>query len=311
MASVAVNTGPMSSATPCPAVVDHAVHTRFSDPDGHAGALAAVPADPAELSAVARNVIVHYRASGRGLPESSAQDIHSRWLSVILDRDAERHPGPLAAPREPTERVQGCCRDHTLLSVGVLRQHGIPARSRVGFAGYFSPSWNHDHVIVEWWNGQRWQRFDPEMAEPSAALPNPLDLAAGPDAPFRTAAEVWLGHRQGSLDIDRFGVDESVPMIGGRWFVRNYVIGEVAHRFGDELLLWDNWGAMTGPGEPDDGDVDGLIDEVAALLIAADAGDLAAEQQLLQRYRDDRRLHPGDTVLRADPRGPELVEIVL
>ncbi|WP_037365490.1 transglutaminase domain-containing protein [Nakamurella lactea] len=303
----------MSQAAPVPSVVDHSVHSRYSDPGRHAAALRAIPAEIPDVSAVARNVIVHYRASGRELPTSTDQDIHSRWLSVILDRDAERHPAPLTAAREPVERVQGCCRDHTLLSVGVLRQHGIPARSRIGFASYFSPTWNHDHVIVEMWNGARWLRFDPEVAEPSAALPTPLDIPAGPAAPFRTAAEVWQGHRDGSLDVETFGVDESVPVIRGRWFVRDYVIREVAHRFGDELLLWDNWGAMTGPEDDsaDGGAVDVLIDEVAALLVAADAGDLAAERGLLRRYRDDERLRPGAKVLRADPRGPDLIEVML
>jgi hypothetical protein len=295
-------------------VIDHSAHSAYSDPGVHAAALDAVPAEPAalsELSAVARNVIVHYRASGEQLPDSSAQDIHSRWLATILDLDAERHPVPLAEPRPAVERVQGCCRDHTLFSVGVLRQHGIPARSRIGFAGYFSPTWNHDHVIVEFWDGDRWRRFDPEMGEPTAALPTPLDIPAGPDSPFRTAAEVWRGYRAGTLDAETFGVDESVPVIRGRWFIRNYVLFEVAHRFGDELLLWDNWGAMTGPGDPDGDGVDELVDEIAAGLVAADGGDLAAERLLLQRYRDDPRLHPGDTVLRADPRGPEMIEIVL
>ena len=31
----------------------------------------------------------------------------------------------------------GLLRDHTLFCVSELRTHGIPARSRVGFAGYF------------------------------------------------------------------------------------------------------------------------------------------------------------------------------
>jgi hypothetical protein len=305
----------MSDESHVAAVIDHAAHSRYSDPGRHAAAMDAVPVDVtdlAALSAVARNLIVHYRASGRELPESSAADIHSRWLSVILDRDAERHSGPLTEPREPTERVQGCCRDHTLLAVGALRQHGVPARSRVGFVNYFSPTWNHDHVVPEVWNGRRWQRFDPEVAEASDPLPTPLDIAAGPGAPFRTAAEIWRGYRAGDLDVERFGVDESVPVIRGRWFIRSYVIREVAHRFGDELLLWDNWGAMTGPDEADDDPgINALIDEVAGLLVAADAGDLVAERELLRRYRSDDRLHPGPVVLQADPRGPALIEVTL
>lgn len=293
-----------SESSTAQAVVDHAAHSRYSDPGAHAALLADVSADITGVSEAAQNVIVHYRASGQQLPESSVSDIHSRWLSVILDRDQQRHSGPLTVPREPTQRVQGCCRDHTLLCVGTLRQHGIPARSRIGFASYFMPDWHHDHVVPELWTGDRWRRFDPEMPEPTSALPTPQDIPAGADAPFRTAAEVWRGYRSGALDPETFGVDESIPVIRGPWFIRNYVILEVAHRFGDELLLWDGWGAKDGPGPIQNPE---LIDEIAALLVAADDGDLAAERQLLQRYRADDRLHPGSRVQRNSPHGDDVV----
>jgi hypothetical protein len=64
--------------------------------------------------------------------------------------------------------------------------------------------------------------------------------------------------------------------------IRNYVVQEIAHRFGDEMLLWDDWGMCQGPGSDDDDTAD--VDELAALLVAADAGDLDAERRLLDRY---------------------------
>ena len=223
-------------------------------------------------------------------------------MQAILAADQQRHPGPLADDRQAVERVQGCCRDHTLLCVAALRHHGVPARSRVGFASYFSPTWHHDHVVVEAWLDGRWRRFDPEVTEPSAALPDPTDIAPGPTGPFLTAAHVWTGHRDGSLDVSRFGVDEGLD-IQGDWFVHAYVIGEVAHRFGDELLLWDIWGAMT-PDLADAPPADvALVDEIARLLLAADDGDAAAEAELLARYREDDRLHPGRHIRSDSPDG--------
>lgn len=50
-----------------------------------------------------------------------------------------------------------------------------------------------------------------------------------------------------------------------------------------------------------------LIDEIAALLVAADDGDMDAELQLLQRYRADDRLHPGLRVQRNSPLGDDVV----
>ena len=164
-------------------------------PSGTPRLLADVPTDPPALAAVARNVIVHYRASGHELPMATRDEINARWLEDILAADQGRHPWPLTEPREVTDRVQGCCRDHSLFCVGVLRSHGIAARSRVGFAGYFIDGWHHDHVIVETWLDDRWVRFDSEVDAPRPSLPTPMDI--GPcrldGTGFVTAAEAWVG----------------------------------------------------------------------------------------------------------------------
>lgn len=284
-------------------VIDHARHTAYSDPGRFAGRLEAVPAALDELCAVVRNVIEHYRASEHQLPADTITDIHARWIERMLQLDDGRHGTGLSTPRDPASRVQGCCRDHTLLSVAILRQHGIPARSRIGFADYFADGWHHDHVIPEAWLNGRWIRFEPEVAAASGRLPQARDIPAGNG--FHTAAEVWRAHRAGKIDVETYGVDPSIPVARGAWFVRNYVVLEVAHRFGDELLLWDNWGTMAGPGS--DGQDADLVDDVAALLVAADTGDRGAERRLLEWYRADDRLHPGDHVLRVRVPGEDVV----
>lgn len=84
----------------------------------------------------------------------------------------------------------------------------------------------------------------------------------------------------------------------GDWFIHDYVLLELAHRHKDEVLLWDGFGAMTD-------DLAGadltLVDEVAALLVAADRGDTAAGRELARRYASDARLRPGPTVHCMDP----------
>ena len=293
--------------------VDHASHSRYSDPGEWVALVAAVPADPVGVSEVARNLIVHYRASGLPLPAETRDDVHSRRLERILALDQSRHATPLAEFREPMERVQGCCRDHTLFCVGVLRQHGVPARSRVGFAGYFHDDYHVDHVIVEAWLGDRWRRFDPELEEPRPGVEDPTDM--GPSEPagqgFVTAAEAWMAYRSGLIDPDRYGVDPDMPLFRGPRFLFDEVIYEVAHRFGDELLLWDCWGRMGVPGEPVSESDAGWLDEVVELVLAADGGDVEAEKRLHDRYRLDEGLRPGSTVMRASPFGEELVEVRL
>ena len=68
------------------------------------------------------NVVVHYRASGRELPQQSRSDVDLRWIEAILATDQRRHhDAPLDSERPVEARVQGCCRDHSLLAVAALR----------------------------------------------------------------------------------------------------------------------------------------------------------------------------------------------
>ena len=289
-----------------PSLHDYAHQSAYSDPREFAGLLAVVPTDQpaalAELAVIVRNLIGHYRAAAVPFPPERLGEIDNRWIDRLLASDRSRFATALDVPRAEPDRVAGCCRDFTLLTVAALRARGVPARSRVGFAAYFDPEFHHDHVITEFWAGDRWVFADTELApgmvgdRPWPPF-DPLDLALGEDV-FETAAQVWTRYRRGELDVERYGVGRDVPLRGA-WFVRNYVIQELAHRQRDELLLWDTWGAMS---LELDGDL-GLIDEVAALLLAADAGEQAAEQELAERYLADPRLHPGDRVVCHSPRG--------
>lgn len=294
-------------------VVDHSVHTPYSDPGQHGGLLVGLPTDPPALAEVARNVIVHYRASGHELPVETRDDINARWLQNILDADQFRHRRPLTEPRDVTGRVQGCCRDHTLFCVGALRAHGLAARSRVGFAGYFVDGWHHDHVIVETWLDGRWVRFDPELDGPRPSLPTPMDI--GPcsidGTGFVTAAEAWLGYRRGQIDAQTYGVGPEVPGFRGAFFLFDEVIYEVAHRFGDELMLWDGWGRIGEPDRPVTDSDAAWLDPIAELLIAADRGELDAERTLHERYRADEGLHPGPVIRQASPYGDEPIDVPL
>lgn len=73
----------------------------------------------------------------------------------MLRRDQQRFAAPLTDPRPQLDRVAGCCRDHSLMLTAMLRQRGVPARTVIGFAGYFTPPFHHDHVVVDYWDGTR------------------------------------------------------------------------------------------------------------------------------------------------------------
>ncbi len=287
--------------------MDYRRHSPYSDPGRHAARLDPLPTDIRELTAVVRNVIVHYRASGYTFTGDRLAEIDHRWIERLLATDQRRFPEPLAVPRPEPGRVAGCCRDFTLLTVAALRHHGVPARSRIGFASYFAEDFHYDHAVAEYWNGQRWVFVDAQL-EPGPKWPfDTCDIphvvgARPPGTPlFATAARTWLAFRTGEIDAERYGVAPDLPLRGG-WFIYDYVLLELAHRMRGELLLWDGWGAMTGDLDEPDAEL-GLVDDVAALLLATDDGDEPAERELADRYAGDPRLNPGERIRSRSPAG--------
>jgi hypothetical protein len=302
----------MSDRTLAGMTTEYADQSRFSDPGPYRELLTALPSDLPALSALVRNVLVHYRAAGITFTGDRLAEIDSRWVERILGTDQRRFGTDLAAPRPLAERVAGCCRDFTLLTVAALRERGVPARSRIGFAGYFRPPFHDDHVIVEYRAGDRWVFADAQL-DPAQPWPwDPCDMprVVGPvpanDLAFATAAQVWRSIRRREVDPDQYGVDPSMPHLCGVNLVRHYVLLELAHRRRDELLLWDIW-AWSPDGSGAD---DRLIDEVAELLLAADGGDERAEQELAARYAADPLLNPSGRVRCMSPSGrDEMVDL--
>src|SRR5262249_9193454 len=143
-----------------------------------------------------------------------------RWVAKILACDQERLAQPLDVARPEEEHVVGCCRDYTLLTVAALRQHGVPARSRIGFADYFMPEagFHADHVIVEFWNGRRWvfadAQLDPDGDGGFAPLDMPRLVGDRAPGPFATAAQVWTSYRRGEIDDQAYGVGPELPFRG-------------------------------------------------------------------------------------------------
>jgi hypothetical protein len=260
--------------------------TRFSDPGRLGHLLDDLPDDVPGLLAAVRNLVVHYRAAGITFTGDRLAEVDTRWLSRMLELDQGRFPVPLTEARPERERIVGCCRDFTLLTVAALRRRGVPARSRVGFAPYFAEDFNYDHAVAEYWNGRRWVLADAQL-DPAAYPFNTADVPQ-----FITAAQAWTAHRRGLIDAERYGVDPHLPFRGHQ-FLLDYVLLELAHRNGDEVLLWDQWGAIT----------DRTADELAALLLSADRGDVDAEQELTKRYETDPALHIDGRVHCMSPSG--------
>lgn len=283
-------------------VDEYARHSAYSDPGAYAHLLDELPDGIAPITDAVRNTVIHYKS---GVEIRHDEDIDSRWIERILATDQQRHHQPLSVAKPDVEKVAGCCRDYALLTVSALRQKGIPARTRVGFATYFFPGFHVDHVLAELWDGDRWRFVDGQIAPgpmwPMDTQDIPLSMGRDPgDKPlFLTAAQAWAAYRRGEVDPMAFGVHPEVPELCGAGFMAGEVGIELTHRMRDELLLWDLHG-IVGEGPTAD---PGVIDEIADLMLRADEGDADAETRLGERYLSDANLHPGDVVRCASPRG--------
>ncbi|GAA5157960.1 hypothetical protein GCM10023321_36980 [Pseudonocardia eucalypti] len=121
----------------------------FSGPNELAGHYADLPADPAALAGIVRNLLFHRMEEeifGYRIPERwRHEDAETRYVDdiprIVLARDGR----PLDRARELSARFVGICSDFSLLYCSMLRHVGIPARVRNGFANYFgSDGFNFD-----------------------------------------------------------------------------------------------------------------------------------------------------------------------
>ena len=280
----------------------------ITDPGRHAPLFDALPVDVGPLCNDVAGLVSHYVASRIPFSPERLAEVDTRWVEDIVSAIVDRDPAPLTESREPAERFVGCCRDFTVLAVAALRHHGIPARSRVGFANYFGDGFWYDHVVVEHFVADevRWVRADAQVPATWRGLDmrdldrlDPGSLGPGGTERFRSASEVWLDYRAGRIDEDEilgFGASPTMPF-AGPYFVRNYVLLELAHLAGVETLLWDSWGAMINrPWRR--GDDHSLVDGVAEVLV-----DRVVSMDSLLEQLADPDLDPRRGVVTVSPSG--------
>jgi hypothetical protein len=291
-------------------------HSTFSDPGELAPLYAELPRDPARLARIARDLLIH-RVEGPLFDHTHPQDrLHhdaeTRYIDDILRIVVSRDDAPLTERRVPADRFVGTCRDFALLHVSFLRHHGIPARTRSGFARYFgSDGFHFDHMVTEYWDDRRgtWLLADPPHTDPALHHAwnvdfDPMDI---PRDRFLVAGEAWQAIREGAADQKTFGLHP--PHEGPFWgerFVSGNIRLDLAAVNKVETLLWDVWGEDEGkPGEPLPESSREFYDRVAPAV----SGEVS--------YETARKLFTGDDVLRTPPtvtcyapfNGPSLVTL--
>ncbi|MEV0676939.1 transglutaminase-like domain-containing protein [Actinosynnema sp. NPDC050436] len=267
--------------------MSHAEHYAAPGPlTGLPAHVVAPTSDPVDLCRPVRALVVQPRdAQALGLPAERFEDNQVRPADELVRRLLALDPAPLTTARPPDRRVVGTCRHFAVLGCALLRHRGVPARVRCGFATYFQPGRGVDHWVVEYRDGARWVRVDPEVLG-GTVLPHAHDLR--PDD-FLTGGEAWHAYRRGEVDGNLFGVHGTENW--GPSEIRGNAVRDLAALNKVEVLPWDEWGRMAEAYEGRTGeDYDVLLDELADVC-ASD--DLPAVRALYEH--DDLRV-PDDLI---------------
>jgi hypothetical protein len=246
--------------------------------------LTGVSGDPVKLRELVSQSLLHpawagtygQRLSGRRLAEQQIRAA-GEIARVLWDRS----PLPLAASRSLEHRAVGTCRSFTTLYVALLRQYGVAARARCGFANYFEKGKWVDHWVSEYWSDDqsRWLQVDAQLDDfqmkSIGVAWSPDDLPAGA---FLSGGECWSQIRAGVIDPLTCGIFD----MWGAWFVRSNVIRDLAALNKIELLPWDAWGLAEDWSQINTEPDNLVIDSLAATCASED---LIRVQQL---FTDDR-----------------------
>lgn len=201
----------------------YAAQGPLSDPGSRAHAYQDLPKDPAALAKLVQGMVLHGGLTWLYKVQPREEQIdgfrNHRGIEPLLGQIFALNPEPLTQPRTLDQRLIGNCRTFSLLMVSMLRAQGVPARMRVGYATYTAgPGRLDNHFILQYWNGERWVWFDPQMDEAQRQLHkldfDPADLPAGK---FIPAGEAWLRLKDGSLDPASVGLNGPKGWEGLGW----------------------------------------------------------------------------------------------
>jgi hypothetical protein len=121
------------------------------------------------LCEIAQGVLIH-RDIAPWLYElslsSEKRDLANIRIVARMLHEIERHNAkPLREPRAPAERMPCVCWHFSSFIAAILREQGVPARTRCGFGTHFSPGRFEDHWVAEYWNAaeRRWVLVDAQL----------------------------------------------------------------------------------------------------------------------------------------------------
>ena len=214
-------------------------------------------------------------AYGLDMPRERHNEICLRTVPEMLGRILELDSSPLTLERLPQKRKVSLCRDFAVLLVSMLRHQNVPARVRVGFAGYYRAEtpryW--DHRIAEYWNDRlnHWVLVDTMTEKPILERLrfeiDPLNIDSS--SQFLLAGDVWQKCRAGKAEPQEFG---DSPDDLGMSPIRYALLHDFDYLNKNELVGFDAWHSLINKPENEVTEEEKeLLDEIAEMTNHVDS----------------------------------------
>ncbi len=231
------------------------------------------PNDIKKICEIIRGLGIHpYDLSkiGLNLPKERIKDRYLRTIQEVIDKIKKLDENNLTKSRKPEDKIVIICKHFAMLLASILREKGIPARCRCGFATYFKNGWFEDHWICEYWNGKKWVRVDPQI-DKLKSIKKQLTKINFNDMPkdiFFPAGILWQLYRKNLISGDFCGFYHEKGE-NGEWYIRGnmlrdfFALNKIEYTYQEESKLMDrNY-------HPTKNDLK-LLDQIAELTINSD-----------------------------------------
>lgn len=187
------------------------------------------PDDIKEICKIIQGLLIHPSAGLKlydlNFPKDRIDDRYIKTLSESISKIQSIENKPLIECRHPNKRIVNNCRHFAMFICSVLREKGISARCRCGYAIYLEPGWFEDHWICEYWNKneKKWIKVDSQIDDIHilwcSINRKKIDFTNLPKEAFLCAGVVWKLYRQGLIDGNLFGFSLGEKEYG-EWHIR-------------------------------------------------------------------------------------------
>jgi len=222
-------------------------HSSMTDPGKNAKRLAAIPNEPAAMVKCVQGLLMHGGLCWLYKHEPSKEQLGGESIhraEAMLDRIAALDDRALVEPRPLNKRLIGNCRTFAVLLTSVMREKGIPARVRAGFATY---TWGRgkfeNHWICEYYDSsaKRWIRVDAQIDDRQRDLMkigfNTLDM---PEGAFLAGGSGWQDCSNGKTKPEDYGLGGPKGWNPVGWgMVRGTLLTDIMALNKVEVLPWD------------------------------------------------------------------------